>query len=243
MSRPKQARRRDGVTGPRKVRYCMAPTAGKPEPATPLRGVIHTAFALLDLVAEFQPVRLVDLSAAAGLPHPTVHRLLRQLVEVGAVRREGSRYCLGATVLRLGAAVTPVARLRVAAQRPMAELAALTGAAVSLSANLGDGPVYLDTLDARTPIRYIAKTGAAVPAETAQARAHNSCATTVPLVDAGQVAADYSCSAMAIPLGASGVAVVSTLLPTGSPPPGMIEATRRTAERITAVLRASVSEQ
>ncbi|OBI90083.1 helix-turn-helix domain-containing protein [Mycobacterium sp. 1245805.9] len=219
----------------------MAPTAGNYEPARTARSVIHTAFALLDLVAELQPVRLVDLSAAAGLPHPTVHRLLRQLVEVGAVRRDGSRYCLGATVLHLGARVTPVARLRVAAKRPMAELAALTGAAVSLSADLGDGPIYLDTLAARTPIRYIAKTGDAVLPETAQARAHHSCATTVPLVDAGQVAADYSCSAMAIPLGSSGVAVVSTLLPTGSPPAGMIEATRRTAERITASLRASVS--
>ncbi len=224
------------------VRCCMAPTAGNSEPAGPARSVIHTAFALLDLVAELQPVRLVDLSAAAGLPHPTVHRLLRQLVEVGAVRRDGSRYSLGATVLRLGATVTPVARLRVAAQRPMAELAAHTGAAVSLSVNLGDGPVYLDTLDARIPIRYVAKTGDAVLPETAQARAHYSCATRVPVVDAGQVAADYSCSAMAIPLGSSGVAVVSTMLPTGRPPAGMIEATRRTAERITASLRAPVSE-
>ncbi|WP_197516872.1 MULTISPECIES: helix-turn-helix domain-containing protein [unclassified Mycobacterium] len=221
----------------------MAFTAGKPEPVGPARGVIQSAFALLELVSELQPVRLVDLSAAARLPHPTVHRLLRQLVDVGAVRRDGTRYCLGATVLRLGATVTPVARLRVASRRPMAELAALTGAAVCLSVDLGDGPVYLDTLDARTPVRYIAKTGDAVPPETAQARAHHSCATRVPLVDAGQVAADYSCAAMAIPLGSSGVAVVSTLLPTGRPPAGMIEATRRTAERITTSLRPSVPDR
>lgn len=242
MSRIRRARRRAGVTGATTVRCCMASTAATPEPAGSARSVIQSAFAVLDLVAELQPVRLVDLSAAAGLPHPTVHRLLRQLVEVGAVRRDGSRYCLGASVLRLGATVTPVARLRVASRRPMAELAALTGAAVSLSANLGDGPIYLDTLDARTPIRYLAKTGDAVPPETAQARAHHTCATTVPVVDAGQVAADHSCSAMGIPLGSSGVAVVSTLLPTSRPPAGMIDATRRTAERITASLRASASQ-
>jgi hypothetical protein len=241
MSRVARASRRTGATGTKKVRCCMASSAGAPEPVGHARSVIHSAFVLLDLVAELQPVRLVDLSAAAALPHPTVHRLLRQLVEVGAVRRVGSRYFLGATVLRLGATVTPVARLRVAAQRPMAELAAVTGAAVSLSANLGNGPVYLDTLEARAPVRYVAKTGDAVLPETAQGRAHR-CAPTAPVVDAGQIAADYSCSAMGIPLGSSGVAVVSTLLPTGRPPAGMIDATRRTGERIAASLRASVSD-
>lgn len=182
-------------------------------------------------------MRLVDLSAAAGLPHPTVHRLLGQLIEVGAVRRDGSRYSLGSTVLRLGATVTPAARLRVASRRPMAELAALTGAAVSLSADLGAGPVYLDTLDARTPVRYVAKAGDPVPPETAQGRAHDGRVSRLPLVDAGQVAADYSCSAMGIPLGPSGVAVVSALVPTGRPPARMIEATRRAAERIAESLR------
>lgn len=204
----------------------------RPEPTGRTRGVVETAFILLDLIADLQPVRLVDLSAAAAIPHPTVHRLLRQLVEVGAVRREGSRYALGASVLRLGAAVTPVARLRVAARRPMAELAAATGSAVSLSADLGCGPVYLETLDTRLPVRFVAKPGDVVPPETAQGRAHDYPVTTAPVVDAGQVAADHSCTAMAIPLGSSGLAVVSTMIPAARPPVGIIEATRRTADRI-----------
>lgn len=195
------------------------------------RGVIETAFSLLDLVAELQPVRLVDLSAASGIPHPTVHRLLQQLVAVGAVRRERARYALGASLLRLGATVTPAARLRIACRRPMAELASITGAAVSLSADLGDGPVYLDALAARTPVRFLARAGDVVPDETAQGRAHITIAR--PVIDAGEVAPDYSCVAMAIPYGsASGVAVVSTLIPASRPSDTMLAATRRTAERI-----------
>jgi hypothetical protein len=201
--------------------------------AAPNRGVIESAFILLDLVAELQPVRLVDLSAASGIPHPTVHRLLRQLLEGGAVRREGSRYALGASLLRLGATVTPAARLRVASRRLMAELATMTGAAVSLSADLGDGPVYLDTLEARSPVRFVARAGNHVPPETAQWRAHDCLAATVPLVDAGQVAVNHSCVAMGIPLGSSsGIAVVCTLISAARPPHQMIAATRWAAERI-----------
>jgi DNA-binding IclR family transcriptional regulator len=199
------------------------------------RSVIDTAFSLLDLVAELQPVRLTDLSAAAGIPHPTVHRLLQQLITVGAVRRERSRYALGASLLRLGATVTPAARLRIACRRPMAELASITGAAVSLSADLGDGPVYLDAIPARAPVRFLAKSGDSVPAETAQGRAHIALAR--PVVDAGEVAADYSCVAMAIPYGStSGVAVVSTLIPWSRPSSTMLAATRRTAELISTTM-------
>jgi hypothetical protein len=110
------------------------------------RCVIGTAFELLDYVGELEPVRLIDLAGATGIPGPTVHRLLKQLIEVGAVRREGIRYCLGASLLELGAQVTPERRLRAVARRPLAELAAATGAAVCLSATIGGDAVFLDTM-------------------------------------------------------------------------------------------------
>jgi hypothetical protein len=90
------------------------------------------------------PVRLGQLTDATGIPHATVHRLLQQLIAVGAVRRDGVHYFLGAGLLRLGAAVTPDRRLRAAARRPMAELAAATGAAVSLSGAVGDDVAFLE---------------------------------------------------------------------------------------------------
>ncbi len=207
------------------------------------RRVVESSFALLELVAALQPARLVDLTGASGMPHPTVHRLLQQLIMVGAIRRDGSRYSLGASLLKLGAAVTPVARLREVARRPMAELAAATGAAVSLSATLGDDVVYLDALEARLPVRFVVSPGTRVPPETAQGRAHVELGATAPIVDAGRVAPDHSCVAVAVPLGNGEVAAVSTLVPAPRPPLGLLAATRTTAARIADLLRAPAASR
>ena len=64
-----------------------APVRSDPNDA---RGVIDTAFDLLDHVAALQPARLIDLSETTGIPRATVHRLLKQLIAVGAVRRDGT---------------------------------------------------------------------------------------------------------------------------------------------------------
>ncbi len=112
------------------------------------RRVIESAFELLELVHTLEPVRLVELTEKAGMPRATVHRMLAQLIAVGAVCRDGAHYCLGASLLRLGAAVGPQRRLRHAARRPIAELAAATGAAVSLSGRIGDDLLFVDAVQA-----------------------------------------------------------------------------------------------
>ena len=58
-----------------------------------------------DGVGVMEPVRLGDLAQATGIPKPTVYRLLGQLLDVGAVRREGVRYRLGESLLGLGSLV------------------------------------------------------------------------------------------------------------------------------------------
>jgi DNA-binding IclR family transcriptional regulator len=47
--------------------------------------VIGTAFELLDHVGALEPVRLIDLAEATGIPRQTVHQLLKQLIEVGSI--------------------------------------------------------------------------------------------------------------------------------------------------------------
>jgi DNA-binding IclR family transcriptional regulator len=94
-----------------------------------------------------------------------VHRLLKQLIEAGVVRREATRYRLGASLSGLGSLVTPARRLRVAARRPMAELAATTRPAVSLSATIGGDVLLLDTVDARDPLGFVPEPGSRVPPE------------------------------------------------------------------------------
>ena len=202
------------------------------------RGVIETAFELLEHVAALQPARLIDLSEATGIPRATVHRLLKQLIEVGAVRREGTRYRLGTSLLALGALVTPQRRLRAAARRPIAELAAATGATVSLSATIGGEVVFLDTVDARVPLGFLAEPGAVVPPGTAQARVHAEIGRLAPVVDAGGVLPDLSCVAVAVPLGGGQVAAVSAIVAGMRPPPALLAATRATGARISGRLRA-----
>jgi hypothetical protein len=202
------------------------------------RSVIGTAFKLLDHVGALEPVRLIDLAEATGIPRQTVHRLLKQLIEVGAVRREGTRYCLGASLLGLGSRVTPERRLRVVARRPLAELAAATGAAVSLSVTIGGEMVFLDTVDARVPLGpAMPEPGSRVPPGSAQGRAHTEIGRSAPIVDAGGVLADLSCVAVTVPLGGGEVAAVTTLVAGQRPSVGLMAATRATGARIDGLLR------
>lgn len=202
------------------------------------RGVIESAFELLEHVGALEPVRLLDLANASGIPRETVRRLLQQLIAVGAVRREGTRYRLGASLLGLGSRVSPERQLRVVARRPIAELATATGAAVQLSAVIGGEPVFLDAVDARVPGVFTAEPGAKVPSGTAAARAYAEIGRTAPIVDAGGVQANLSCVAVAIPLGGDSAAAVSTVIAQRRPPLGLLAATRATGTRIVSLLRA-----
>jgi DNA-binding IclR family transcriptional regulator len=202
------------------------------------RGVIESAFELLDHVAALEPVRLLDLANASGIPRETVRRLLQQLIAVGAISREGTRYRLGASLLGLGSRVSSERRLRVAARRPIAELATATGAAVQLSAVIGGEAVYLESVDARVPLGVAALPGAPVPPKCAAARAHTEWGYTGPIVDAGELIAGMSCVAVAIPLGNGAVAALSTIVPGPRPPLGLLAATRATGARIAGLLHA-----
>jgi DNA-binding IclR family transcriptional regulator len=159
------------------------------------------------------------------------------LIEVGAVRREGIRYCLGASLLELGAQVTPERRLRAVARRPLAELAAATGAAVSLSATIGGEAVFLDTMDARVPLG-LPEPGSRVPPGTAPARVHTEIGCPAPIVDAGGYLAHINCVAVAVPLRGGRVAAVTTLVARERPSLGLLAATRAAGTRIAALLNA-----
>jgi DNA-binding IclR family transcriptional regulator len=67
------------------------------------RGVLEGAFALLDVLGSMgNDVGLSELAKNSGLPKTTVHRLLDQLSELGAVERSSSGYRIGSRVFRLG---------------------------------------------------------------------------------------------------------------------------------------------
>ncbi|HEY3607926.1 MAG TPA: helix-turn-helix domain-containing protein [Pseudonocardiaceae bacterium] len=67
------------------------------------RGVLEGAFALLDVLGTMgNEVGLSELAKSSGLPKTTVHRLLDQLGELGAVERSSTGYRIGSRVFRLG---------------------------------------------------------------------------------------------------------------------------------------------
>ncbi|RZS44441.1 DNA-binding IclR family transcriptional regulator [Herbihabitans rhizosphaerae] len=87
------------------------------------RGVLDGAFALLEAL-DGRELRPSELAKYCGLPKTTTHRMLDQLVALGAVERAGEHYRIGHTLFRLGATWTPAGRLSAAARAAARGLAA-----------------------------------------------------------------------------------------------------------------------
>lgn len=96
------------------------------------RGVLDGAFALLEAVQQAGEAGLTALAAESGLPKATAHRLLEQLVGLGAVIRSGGRYRMGPQVFQLGRDWHAYPGLRDASRLPVRQLARATGATVAI---------------------------------------------------------------------------------------------------------------
>ena len=98
---------------------------------------VHRAFELLRLVACGQEggVRLKDLVEITGLNKPTVHRLLRTLIQESAIEQDHTtrRYRIGRDLSLLGIARNRRFPLQVAAESYLSDLAERVGDTVFLS--------------------------------------------------------------------------------------------------------------
>lgn len=125
------------------------PAATATPPASGVQS-LHRALDVLEVVAEGGRSRATgEIAAAAGLPAPTAHRLLRTLVERGYVRQlPDRRYVLGSRLVPLGA----TAQLQVGADAE----AVLTGLVDELgeSANLAVLAGHQAEYVAQAPARY-----------------------------------------------------------------------------------------
>lgn len=100
---------------------------GRPQaPGNGGRGVLEGAFALLEELSRAGEAGLTQLAAGANLPKASAHRLLEQLVALGAVRRQDGRYRMGSRMFQLGQSWQSSARtLRLASRHPMRQLASI----------------------------------------------------------------------------------------------------------------------
>jgi len=110
------------------------------------------------------PLRLSELARRAGLPVSTVHRLVGELLEWGALERTSdNRYRLGQRVWRLGATTSWDRQLRRTCARFTHRLAGETGHAVAVSTLHGDRLICLDTVAGQHPTVELARAGDELP--------------------------------------------------------------------------------
>lgn len=114
-------------------------------------------FALLRRLGADGPggMRLTDIAAAAGLPKPTVHRLLRALIDEGMVAHDPAtrRYSLGLALFSLAASAGNPHNLRDLARPSLLRLTGALGETVFLLVRSGYDAVCIDRSAGALPIR------------------------------------------------------------------------------------------
>jgi DNA-binding IclR family transcriptional regulator len=129
---------------------------------------IGRAFGLLRLLGDAGPggLRLTDIAAAASLPRPTTHRLLRAMTAEGFVAHDvhRRRYSLGLNLFVLAARAGNPLGLRDAARPILLQLTASLGETLFLLVHNGYDAVCIDRSAGPLPIRsFTGDIGGRVP--------------------------------------------------------------------------------
>jgi IclR family acetate operon transcriptional repressor len=137
-----------------------ADPAGKGGP--PRSGTVQSierAFGLLETMADHGgTMGLSQLAAESGLPLPTIHRLLRTLVDLGYLRQDSSRqYVLAPRLIRLGE--SSGAMLSVWAKPHLDRLVDELGESANLAMLDGDEIVYVAQAQSRRSMRMFTEVG------------------------------------------------------------------------------------
>jgi IclR family acetate operon transcriptional repressor len=124
------------------------------------------AFALLErLAAAEAPLSLHDATAGAGLPKPTVYRMLAMLEQAGLVSREpgARRVSAGPRLARFALDVLRNGAASGARRAILQQLAASIGETCNLTLLDGFEVVYLDRVESAWPLRVALQPGSRVP--------------------------------------------------------------------------------
>ncbi|GAA4510241.1 IclR family transcriptional regulator [Actinoallomurus oryzae] len=122
----------------------------------------------LTLLGAFGPsdvdLTLTELAARTGLPKPTVHRLLGELVGWGALERTGNGYRLGMRLFVLGQRVPRPRGLREAALPYLEDLYEASHENVHLAVLDGIDTLFLEKVSGRRSMPIISRVGGRLPA-------------------------------------------------------------------------------
>ena len=134
----------------------------------PSIGGVSRAFSLLRLLSDAGPggTRLTEIAARAGLPRPSVHRMLRALAAEGAVAFDArsKRYTLGLGLFVLAARAGDTLGLRDLARPTLLRLTASLGETLFLLVHNGYDAVCIERSAGSLPIRsFTGDIGGRVP--------------------------------------------------------------------------------
>lgn len=121
--------------------------------------------AVLAVFDEHSPaLTLTELADGAELPIATAHRLVRELVDWGAlVRADDGRYVVGRRLWKLGLLAPDQSDLREIASPFLHDIYGATLATVHLATRDGDEVLYLDRLAGHASVPAISRVGARLP--------------------------------------------------------------------------------
>jgi IclR family acetate operon transcriptional repressor len=124
------------------------------------------AIALLERIAAADgPLSLNDATVGAGLPKPTVYRMLAMLEEAGLLSREpeGRRIGAGPRLTRLALDVLRNGVARGPRRAILQQLVAAVGETCNLTMLEGGEVIYLDRVESAWPLRVTLQPGSRVP--------------------------------------------------------------------------------
>jgi IclR family acetate operon transcriptional repressor len=128
---------------------------------------VQRAAALLSALGDAgRPLSAAELSAVAGLPRPTVYRLLQTLRAQGLVAQSGPAFAIGAGVLWLAARRLEQLELRSVGRPVLAALRDRTGETVHMGVLEADRVVYVEKMESPGPLRMASMVGRIVPAHS-----------------------------------------------------------------------------
>jgi IclR family acetate operon transcriptional repressor len=137
---------------------CDATVGNAGRPAGGVQSIARV-FELLETMADLGGiVTLSELATRSGLPGPTIHRLVRTLVDLGYVRQEPSRaYALAPRLVRLGEASNRV--IGTWAPSHLRGLVDAVGESANLAILDGDEVVYAAQVPGRHSMRMFTEVG------------------------------------------------------------------------------------
>jgi DNA-binding IclR family transcriptional regulator len=133
--------------------------------SSPGVSVTSRALAVLGAFDErHRRLRLTELAERAGLPMPTTHRLVGELLDWGALARTpGGTYVVGRRIWDLGLLAPVQTGLRQLASPYLHDLYGATLATVNLAVRDGTDVLYLDRLSGHASVPILSTVGSRLP--------------------------------------------------------------------------------